>query len=59
MKKALGVKFHKLILAMLLLLLLGALIFNLLLPESIISFALLGLTVVAVLCQLKKTNLKL
>ena len=32
-------KIHKLILAMLLLLLTGALILNLLLPESIISFA--------------------
>jgi hypothetical protein len=49
----------KTILSMLLLLLSGALIFTLILPDNIISFALVGLTIIATLWQLKKTNLKL
>lgn len=59
MKKVLRMKTHKPILATLLLLLSGALALNLLLPENIISFAFLGVIVMAALFQLKKSNLKL
>jgi hypothetical protein len=43
----------------LLILLLGGLVLNLLLPNNLISFALLGLAVIVSLYQLKKINLKL
>nr|WP_294774637.1 hypothetical protein [uncultured Flavobacterium sp.] len=59
MKQAMERFTDRMILVVLLVLLLGGLVLNLLLPQNIISFALLGLAVIATLYQLKKTNLKL
>ena len=49
----------RLILAVLTVLLSGGLILNFLLPQNIIWFGLLGLTIIVTLYQLKKANLKL
>lgn len=59
MKQAMEKITDRMVLVILLVLLLGGLVLNFLLPQNIISFALLGLGVIATLYQLKKTNLKL
>ena len=59
MKRAFGKMTDRLTLVILVFLLLGGLILNLFLPQSIISFAILGIIIIATLYQLKKINLKL
>lgn len=59
MKKAVGLSTQRLTLAILLVLLSGAFILNLLLPQNMITYAVLGMLVLATVNQLKKINVKL
>lgn len=58
MKRTSETKANLLAVSVLLILLSVTLVFNLLSPQSIISYAVLGITLMATLFQLKKINLK-
>lgn len=59
MKRSIEVKTNILMPVILLVLLASTLVYNLLMPQNIISYALLGIAVLLTTLQLKKTNQKL
>jgi hypothetical protein len=59
MKRSMGVKTNIVILIILIVLLISTLVYNLLMPQNIISYALLGIVVLLAIFTLKKINQKL
>lgn len=59
MKRSIGVKTNIVILIILIVLLISTLVYNLLMPQNIFSYALLGIVVLLAIFTLKKINQKL